>query len=164
MNELKVIDFSTTAKFEANGVSYTVEKDLSFSRYDYFTALCIRLAYGRDYDSIQMAVSKAAAYMDKTQFVKAAVELHNILEGIKAFPDRVNDAFAICALFINADGEDRGTYTGDLISKKINDWTKEGLSAIPFQHLAATLCGNLLRDWREAQGQGAEPQGETQAG
>ena len=151
-DKLKVIDFNATNQFTANGVKYTVEKDLSFARWDYFSALCVRLAYGRDYDSIQQALVKAVEHLDKVHLVKASVELNNILEGITSFPNRVDDAIAICALFINAEGEDRGVITGEMISKKKEDWTVEGLSAIPFQHLAGSLCGSLLKDWKEMEG------------
>lgn len=156
MNSLRAIDFSKETNFEASGVKYFVEKELSFERYNYLSSLLVRLAYGRDYDSINASLHKIVAHMNKVEFVKAAVEATNIIEGIKAFPNRVEDAFAVCCLFINSENEDRGVITGEMIEKKINDWKGGGLDAIPFQRMAALLCGNLLNDWKEMEGRGKE--------
>lgn len=152
MNKLTSLKLDIEESFEANGVKYFVEEKLSFARYDYLSALLVRLAYGRDYDSINASLHRIKEYLDKIQFVKAAVEVTNVIEGIKAFPNRVDDAFAVCALFINAENEDRGIVSGEMIGKKIEDWKVGGLDAIPFQRLAASLCGDLLNDWKQMEG------------
>lgn len=156
-NKLRVINFETEKEFEANGVKYFVEENISFARFDMMVACTIRLAYGRDFDSIHGAVTKALAHLDKVQFVQASVELNNIVQGMKKFPLGVNDAFAVCAFFINSENEDRTICTGEMIAKKIADWGAAGLDAFPFQILAAKLCGGFLKAWRELEGPTEKP-------
>jgi hypothetical protein len=156
MAELKKIELAAGASFVANGTTYTVTDSLSFAEHTYFNALCVRLAYGRDYDSISQNIAGAIADINKMQMVPACVKLDNLQKGITAFPNRAEDAFAVCSLFIKYAGEDRGPIDaaamGAAINKKIADWTAEGLDAVPFLHLAARQCGNLLNDWKEMEG------------
>lgn len=132
---LKELDL-TQKKFTANGKTYHIRKSMSFDRYRMYEKLQIEVGYGANFKQIYDNVKAAYDLVNKSEFANTAVKLHNILAGIKTIESRQIPALRICALFINADGEDEKVITEDMIDEKIADWEAEGYDIFPFFQLA----------------------------
>jgi len=132
---LKELDL-TQKKFTANGKTYHIRKSMSFDRYRMYEKLQIEVGYGANFKQIYDNVKAAYDLVNKSEFANTAVKLHNILAGIKTIESRQIPALRICALFINADGEDEKVITEEMIDEKIADWEAEGYDIFPFFQLA----------------------------
>lgn len=143
MTELKRIDFET-GKFTANDVNYTVSQYLSIERYCEFQILEKELAYGTSFEAMYRNLDRAEQELNKTHFVDAAVLLADIKRGILKVQEREPVVLKICALFINADGEDLTKITADMIELKIHNWKVEGLSMNDFFTVAASSVNGFL--------------------
>lgn len=132
---LKELDL-TQKKFEANGKTYHIRKSMSFDRYRMYEKLQIEVGYGANFKQIYDNVKGAYELVNKSEFANTAVKLHNILAGIKNIESRQIPALRICALFINAEGEDEKVITEEMIDEKIADWEAEGYDIFPFFQLA----------------------------
>jgi len=132
---LKELDL-TQKKFTANGKTYHIRKSMSFDRYRMYEKLQIEVGYGANFKQIYDNVKAAYDLVNKSEFANTAVKLHNILAGIKTIESRQIPALRICALFINAEGEDEKVITEEMIDEKIADWEAEGYDIFPFFQLA----------------------------
>lgn len=128
---LKTIDLKSK-EFEANGVMYFIESTLSIERYRKFEEIEIELGYGRSFNEIFDNVRMAMEDINNQKQGEAYVKLYNLINGVQQFEMKRPHVFRYCALFINATDEDRAIITEDMITKKIDDWQKEGLDYQPF--------------------------------
>lgn len=136
MAEVKTLDLFKINSFEANGHKYHISKKISIVRWKEYEKLEPRLTYGVDFNSMfkQIRTAYDALNSKEGKIADAAVILHNLMSGIKDIESekREHPALLMCALVINRDGEDTGTFDEKLQLEKINDWRKEGFDVLPF--------------------------------
>lgn len=164
MQELKRIDIEA-GKFTANGINYTIEQNLSIERYAEFQILEKEMAYGLTTKGLFARLKKLFELINKMKFAEASVMVNDLLRGVSKLEERQPTVLKICALFINADGENRATINKDMIEKKINDWKAEGLSMNDFFTLAASTVNGFLEIYKNisqliSEGLTEESQGE----
>ena len=136
MGEIKSLDLFKINSFEANGHKYHVSKKISIPRWREYEKLEPRLTYGVDFESMfkQLRTAYDALNNKEGKIADAAVILHNLMSGIKDIENekREHPALLMCALVINREGEDAGTFNEQLQLEKIEDWRKEGFDVLPF--------------------------------
>ncbi len=122
----------STLSFTANGNRYFVEDSLSIERWVFMQQLSIETGFGVEFDEMLKAWQSQVAFLNKQNFVDAAVQAYNMAKGVTKIFQRQPQILKFCALFINTDGEDRGTITEDVITRKVEDWKAEGLEIAGF--------------------------------
>ena len=140
---LKRINFETGA-FEANGTKYQIESSLSIERYCEMQVLEKELGFGVTFRSIFDKLKSIYTDLNKANFVAAAVTVDGMLRGIAKIEEREPVVLKICCLFINAEGENRATWSNDLIVKKINDWKAEGMDMQDFFTVALNSVDGFI--------------------
>ena len=143
MSELKRIDL-TSGEFTANGVHYTVAQYLSIERYCDFQILEKELGYGFTFEGMYKKFDLIEKEMNKLNFVNVAVLLSDVKRGILKVHEREPIALKLCALFINADGEDMTVINNDMIDVKIKNWKAEGLAMNDFFTLALNMVSGFI--------------------
>lgn len=143
ITELKRIDFNS-GKFTANEVNYTVEQFLSIERYCEFQILEKELGYGYTFEAMYKKFDELEKQLNKTNFVNAAIIMGDLKRGILQVQQREPVVLKICALFINAEGEDITKITPDMIDLKIFNWKAEGLSMNDFFTVALNSVNGFL--------------------
>lgn len=146
--ELKKIDLSQR-EFTANGVRYFIESSLSIDRFEKFEEIEIELGYGRTFAEVFDQVRQAMDDINKHRQGDAYVKLYNLLNGVEQRTKKKPHVYRYCALFINAETEDRGIITEDMINKKIADWGKEGLDYDPFFSFAISSLPGFRERYRK---------------
>ena len=129
--------------FECGGKKFTVKETLGFVRWKKLQEFSLEFGFSATFLDIFKNVRAAHDYMDKVQFVKAAITLNNVLVGIKNLDEKEDVSFRICALFMDEEGEDATVYDEGLMKAKIDCWAGE-LAAPPFIQWAAGLVPNFL--------------------
>lgn len=124
---LTKIDLQTKS-FVANGVRYYIEDTRSIDRWVFEQQLTIEAGFGVEFDEMLRAWKDQKDYLNKQNFVDAAVQAYNMANGITKIFAREPTILKFCALFINTAEEDRRTIDSDMISRKIEDWKAEGLA------------------------------------
>lgn len=133
--QLKVLDI-TKPTFPANGKIYKIRKSMSFERHRMYEKLQLEVGYGATFIQLYEHVKEIFELCNKMEFAQIAVKSHNILTGIKNVESRQVPVLKLCALFINAEGEDEQVITEEMIDEKIADWEAEGYDILPFFQLA----------------------------
>lgn len=144
--ELKELNFSENA-FVANGTQYFVNSSLSVERFRWFEKYQVNFGFAKDFKSIYAALKKSIELANKGKGVEAWNQVFNLYEQVGKIVDEeyvFHQAFMICALFINTDGEDLTSWDEAKAQIKINDWNKEGISATSFFQLAANLTSGYI--------------------
>lgn len=124
---LTKIDMSTKS-FTANGTRYYIEDTRSIDRWVFEQQLTIEAGFGVEFDEMLRAWKDQKDYLNKQNFVDAAVQAYNMANGITKIFAREPTILKFCALFINTAEEDRRTIDADMITRKIEDWKAEGLA------------------------------------
>lgn len=141
--ELKDIKVDSPS-FTANGKEYFIESKLSIERFIAFQKLEVELAYGGGFTGVMKSLNKAIDFMNKTQWVDAAVELTNTRESIiKQDKTKRVPAVDICSLFLNTKDENRKIITDEMLIEKQKDFEIEGIPIDFFLHLAKNLVVGL---------------------
>jgi len=142
--ELRRINFEKK-HFECQKRKFYVRDSIGFDRYRELQKIIIEFGYSATFIDLFKNINKAWDYMNALKLGEAAVELHNIMVGIKSLEVKYDPAFRICALFIDEEGEDPTVYDEAKMREKIDCWSKE-LDISPFFQLAA----NLVPSWINA--------------
>ena len=136
--------------FTANGTEYHVSKMLSVERWRQYEDLQPLIGFGRSFQDIFDNVKKAYEALQHPKIADASVTLHNILVGIKEKLDQRHDpALQICALFVNAKGENEKVYDEEVMKRKIEDWQKEGFAIQDFFTLAWNLVPGFIDIYKD---------------
>ena len=139
-------DIDITKKyFECDGRKFYIKDTLSFNRYHELQKLILEFGYSASFVDIFKNLRKAWDNLNSLKLGEAAIEIHNIMYGIKELEEKHDPALRICALFIDEEGEDPTVYDEGKMSEKIDCWGKE-LSVTPFFQLAA----NAVPHWTQA--------------
>jgi hypothetical protein len=145
---LKRIDFQT-GEFTANGTLYRIEGALTIERYAELQILEKELGYGMNFKTMYERLEKLYKLINATKFADAAVLLNDVMRGIAKVQEREPTVLKICALFINADNEDRTAFSQPLIDKKISDWKAEGIDMRDFFMVASNSVSGYLEVYRK---------------
>lgn len=145
---VKTIDLKSK-EFEANGVRYFIESTLSIDRYRKFEEIEIELGYGRSFSEVFDTVRMSMEDINNQKQGEAYVKLYNLINGVQQFETKRPHIFRYCALFINSEDEDRTIITEDMITKKIDDWQKEGLDHQPFFSFALSSLPGFKERYRK---------------
>lgn len=146
--ELKKIDLSAK-QFEANGKKYFIETELSIDRYSKYEQMEIELGFGRQFSEVFDVARAAMDDINKHRQGEAYVKLYNLINGVQQLNNKKQPVFRMCALFINAEDEDRKIITEDMINSKIEDWRVEGLDYAPFFSFAITSLQGFKERYRK---------------
>lgn len=149
MSELKQIPNNGTP-FVANGKEYFVEENLSIDRWIYMNELTIQLGFGVEYEEMQQNWFSVIDLADKQKFAQIVIMAHNQVNGISKIYSREPMILKFCALFMNTADEDRGTISEDVITRKIEDWKKEGLGIDGFLEFSLLKVKGLAESFRNA--------------
>jgi hypothetical protein len=115
----------------------------------------LEFGYSATFVDIFKNIKKAWDHMNSLKLGEAAVELHNIMMGIKSLEDKSDPALRICALFIDEDGEDATVYDESVMREKIDCWSKE-CSVTPFFQEAANLVPSWINAYKIVSRNGSE--------
>jgi len=144
--ELRDLDFKDKY-FECQGRKFYIKESLSFNRYRELQKLILEFGYNATFVDIFKNIRKAWDAMNALKLGEAAVELHNIMVGIKSLEEKYDPALRICALFIDEEGEDATIYDENLMREKIDCWGKE-CSVNPFFQLAASVVPHWINAYK----------------
>ncbi|WP_313418832.1 hypothetical protein [Sphingobacterium multivorum] len=123
--------------FKANGKTYFIEAgDISIERWSKYEEFSLELQYGISQIDMFKNWKNVTELANKLLFSDIAVLANNMQNGMLGIFERQNVSLKICALFINEEKENRGVISDDMITAKLEDWAKEGLSVGPFFQLA----------------------------
>jgi hypothetical protein len=135
--ELRVIDLDDKY-FECQKRKFYKKESLSFNRYRELQKLILEFGYNATFVDIFKNIRKAWDHMNALKLGEAAVELHNIMTGIKSLEEKHDPALRICALFYDEEGEDPTVFDDSKMREKIDCWGME-LDVSPFFQLASRL-------------------------
>jgi len=124
--------------FECQKRKFYRKESLSFNRYRELQKLILEFGYNATFIDIFKNIKKAWDKMNELKLAEAAVELHNIMVGVKSLEEKYDAALRICALFYDEEGEDPTVFDEAKMREKIDCWGKE-LDVSPFFHLASRL-------------------------
>jgi hypothetical protein len=144
--KLKNIDFSKKY-FECQERKFYIRDSLSFNRYRELQKLILEFGYNATFIDIFKNIRKAWDAMNALKLGEAAVELHNIMVGIKSLEEKYDPALRICALFIDEEKEDGTVYDESLMKEKIDCWGKE-CAVQPFFQLAASIVPHWINAYK----------------
>jgi hypothetical protein len=144
LTEPKTLD-PQTRRFEANGVWYNVSDKIATGRMAAYQKLTATYGFGLNTSGFFNMLNELWAHLQKTEFGKCSVLVYNALEGLSKIENNQVQAFEVCTLFINADGEDFKTWDEALAQKKISDWQEAGLDS-SFFLIQASVCAAGYRD------------------
>lgn len=148
MAELKRIDFEK-GEFTANGTIYRIEGALTIERYAELQILEKEMGYGLTFKGMYEKLQSVYNQVNKMKFADAAVNLNDLIRGISKIQEREPTVLKICALFINAEDEDRTQYSQDMVNKKIADWKAEGIDMRDFFTVASNSVSGFLEIYRK---------------
>lgn len=152
MTKLKTLDLTSTS-FIANGTEYIIEKELSIQRSVYAEAAKIELEKGVGVGKQTEDWKKVYELCNQSKIVDAGIIAYNNMRGFKNFYEDHSPVIKLCACYINSVDEDRRYITDDIVNKKAQDWSEEGLSMQGFFLLALAIlkkdlesCANAMHD------------------
>jgi hypothetical protein len=138
MGKTKLITLDgNTKEFMANGTLYRIETTISERRWIAYQKLQVEIGFNVQFHEFFQQLRQAYDKLNQQKFADAAVIIYNLMSGVKQVGE--NDTptiIAMCALFINAEDEDRTIITDEMVEKKRTDWQIEGIDMNSFFQLA----------------------------
>lgn len=144
MDQVLTLD-PTTKRFEANNTWYSVSDKIATGRMAAYQKLTATYGFGLNTKGFFEMLNQLWGHLQKVEFGKASVLVYNALEGLSKIENNQVQAFEVCTLFINADGEDVRHWSEELARKKIEDWQEAGIDAAFFL-MQASACAQGYRD------------------
>jgi hypothetical protein len=123
MSSLQQIKADATS-FVCGDKTYTIDKTLSFNRFEKLKEFSLEFGYSADVKSIMVGLRKAWDFVNSTKFADAAVQLHNLMTSVVNLEQKRDVQFRIAALFINEKNEDTTVYDEGIMNAKIENWSK----------------------------------------
>jgi hypothetical protein len=136
-------------KFEANGKTYIIENAFSIERYAEYQLIEKEVGFGITFKEIFDNLMKLKGMMNSSRFVDASVLLVDMMRGVQKLEYKEPLVLRMCALFINTPDEDRTTINEDMITRKIEDWKKEGLDIRDFFTLALNTMDGFIEIYQK---------------
>lgn len=145
MSQLKNLPTDTNV-FMANGKKYFIEDKLSYNRWLLYQKLEIELTFDISFSGMFNKLTETYALLNQQRFADASVCVRDLMFGIANNIDkRTHPAYALCALFINQEDEDRTDISETIIKAKIEDWNTEGYSVQSFFSIALNIVPNFAK-------------------
>lgn len=106
-----------------SGAVYRKAESLSFKRWDWRAAACLRAFYGRECDKLFADMKTIYGHLNsRDKLADASVIAYNAMKGVADIrDDRISPLMEVALLFWNAEGEDVGTMTEEMMEKKRRD-------------------------------------------
>jgi hypothetical protein len=139
--ELRTIKFDKKY-FECQGRKFTIKDTLGFVRWKKLEEYSLEFTFSATPVDIFKQLGVIQGKLNELRLFDSVVIVNNLMVGIKNLVDKENISFRICALFMDAEGEDATVYDEGLMKEKIDCWSKE-LAAPPFIQWAA----NCIPGW-----------------
>jgi hypothetical protein len=136
-------------KFEANGKTYIIENAFSIERYAEYQLIEKEVGFGITFKEIFDNLMKLKGMMNSSRFVDASFLLVDMMRGVQKLEYKEPLVLRMCALFINTPDEDRTTINEDMITRKIEDWKKEGLDIRDFFTLALNTMDGFIEIYQK---------------
>ena len=111
--------------FEAGGKEYSIETQLSISRFHQYQIYEKEAGFGMSFKDMFSNLIKMREELNKVKFVDCAVRLDNLINGMAKLEEKEHVLLKMCALFMNTKDEDRGDINDDMITAKIDSWKNE---------------------------------------
>jgi hypothetical protein len=130
----------------ASGVKYTIESSISRKRWVFYLRESPKLAFGQTVEEIFNTFLEIYNITNEEGYRRGdiAVLSRDAMKGIEGIVNRDDQTIVrLCALFINAEDEDRRDITEDIISKKIQDWDETGIDMQSFFQFALAFIPNF---------------------
>lgn len=132
----------TKPSFMANGKEYFITSFLAVTRFCEFQIFEKEFAYSTDLKSLFREINECHAMlkgaMNFGTVSDVIVRLDNLQRGVARLEEKEPTALKLCALFINTEKEDPGTWSVDLMNVKIQDFKDSGIEMKDFFQLALT--------------------------
>lgn len=153
MEVLRRIEPKIGFKFEANGKNYIVEDKLSIMRAIEASKLELELF---ELNTRTLRRELISAYNDLNgtnkdkaiKFADAAIKIHNLVNKIdKNLNFKDIPVLKYCALYINAEGEDRRDINDERIEAKIHDWQEAGYDLTGFFLLVLNVLPSVKKEF-----------------
>jgi hypothetical protein len=143
-----------TTKFEANGVVYTLDENMTLARYRLFERYRMEVGFGVTVGSMFSEINAVIQLLERGfqgEFVigNAMAKLHNLLYGMRNTEEKYPPAAWMCTLFFNAPGEDVQSFDEQLMIAKIKNWEEAGIPALFFIYKAGSMIADYSRIYEE---------------
>lgn len=127
-------------------VPYVIEPPelLGIRRNEEFDALATEAYFGRDPKALLKHLLELKKEYNDRDLSRCGLWIENQIAAVGQINERTNATLRICALFINAEGEDRNAApTEAQARKKIDDWADAGIP-FPFLKSCAATFSDML--------------------
>lgn len=142
--DIVTLDFETK-RFEANGTWYNVSDRIATGRMAAYQKLTATYGFGLNVKGFYDMLNQLWGHLQKMEFGACSVLVYNAIEGLTKIDEGRVQAFEICTLFVNADGENLRGWSESAAEKKIKDWQEAGIDSDFFLVLAGR-CASGYRD------------------
>lgn len=132
------------SSFVANGRTYFVMDNFSIGRFDKIEDLEHELLQFSDKRTCHQVMVSAMKKINECSPGDAYMQLYNKVDSDQRNAKIIHYTLRLCTAYINTEDEDIRYLPDELIKRKIDDWSAEGLSARPFLVFAASACRGLL--------------------
>jgi hypothetical protein len=147
--EIKTIEIRAGVPFMANNRQYTPSETFSIGRFEKVEELEEELIQFSDKRTCHDVMLKAMAMINEFKPGDAYTLMFNKIDSDQRNAKLTHYTLRLCAAYINYEGEDIRYLTDEEISKKINDWSAEGLDVRPFVLFAVSALNELLRHYKQ---------------
>lgn len=143
-----------TTQFEANGVIYTLDENMTLARYRLFERYRMEVGFGVTVGSMFNDINAVLQFLERGfqgELVvgQAMNKLHNLLFGMKNGDEKYPPAVWMCSLFFNAPGEDVRQFDEQVMIEKIKNWEEAGIPARFFIYKACSMIADYSRIYEE---------------
>lgn len=143
-----------TTQFEANGVIYTLDENMTLARYRLFEQYRLEVGFGVTVESIFTEIKDVLQIMERgfqggLVIGSIMARFHNLLKGIQVGQQKYHPAIWMCTLFFNIPGEDVRHFDLELMKVKIQNWEEAGIPTRFFIYKACSMIADYSRIYEE---------------
>ncbi len=147
--EVKRFDSRTDKEFMANGKRYLIETAIPVGRFMEFEILQLELMQGMSIEKVYERINVLYQLLNQQRFADCAVIANELRSNVVKKVEREPTVLKICALFINAEDEDRSTFNNDTVVRKLADWKAECLDMRDFFQFAFDLIPSYTNIYKQ---------------
>lgn len=144
IKELNVEDVTNNGLTGESGTVYRFSSTLNVDRFRKVQIMITELEYGISPESYYQRLNRAIQVFDKKGAYSGMVELYKIQEQFYMSLTRGEVAMRLCALFLNAPGEDLTIAADEMIEEKVRDWRLYEYTGF-FQ-----LCASIIPGFKQS--------------
>lgn len=140
--KLKRIPFEEK-KFMGMTKMWFIEEQLSYDRLEMYEQIEVELGLGLRLEIIMRKLDEQKEAYNEGRHADAIIINHELrTSAYHKLEHKTNAGFEMCALFMNAEDEDRSMITKDMIKLKIEDWKEYAVSDF-FQFAISSIPGYI---------------------